>query len=225
MAVSLPPARATIITREALATSIAAAPRTALMNATASDTNPGRCAAASSYGRCRKASTGSHQTSRRRRNRRLLRSSSSAGRLMQPAEKPDEKDDRKGNSNQPEQKAATHSVSSVGVCALRTSRAKLGSRELNGSCIGRRRDEPPDIVEDGTANRTKQPADAGNILAGLRVLNLRLACSDRCRFLRRQLHATGPRRARHSPCVGLRWPGRRIASAPERRGRGTSVEG
>jgi hypothetical protein len=34
---------------------------------------------------------------------------------MQPAEKPDEKDDRKGNSNQPEQEASTHSVSSVGV--------------------------------------------------------------------------------------------------------------
>jgi hypothetical protein len=68
-------------------------------------------------------------TSRRRRNRRLLRSSSSAGQLMQPAEKPDEKDDRKGNSNQPEQKAATHSVSSVGVCALRTFRVKLGSRK------------------------------------------------------------------------------------------------
>jgi hypothetical protein len=52
---------------------------------------------------------------------------------MQSAEKPDEKDDRKGNSNQPEQKAATHSVSSVGVCALRTFDVKLGSATSNGS--------------------------------------------------------------------------------------------
>src|SRR5215831_12357212 len=58
-------------------------------------------------------------------------------------------------------------------------------RELNGSCIDKRRDEPPDIVEDGTASQTTQPGDAGNMLAGLRVLNFRLACSDRCRFLRK----------------------------------------
>src|SRR4029450_9700626 len=44
-----------------------------------------------------------------------LVSRSLASRLMKPAEKPDEKDDRNGNPNQPEQKTATHSVSSVGV--------------------------------------------------------------------------------------------------------------
>jgi hypothetical protein len=67
---------------------------------------------------------------------------SSTGRLMQPAEKPDEKDDRDGNSNQPEQKTATHTVSSVGVCAVRTPDVKLGSgdrmvanRQASAGCV------------------------------------------------------------------------------------------
>ena len=151
-------------------------------------------------------------------------SSWSTGRLMQPAEKPDEKDDRKGNSNQPEQKTATHSVSSVGVCSTNVPR-EARFRESDSSRIGRRRRELSKIVKDVTARQTTQPAGAGNILAGLRVMSFRLACSDRCRFLRRQLHATGPRRARRSPCAGMRWRGRRIASAPELRRRGAAVEG
>jgi hypothetical protein len=77
---------------------------------------------------------------------------------MQPAEKPDEKDDRKGNSNQPEQKAATHSVSSVRcMCSTNVPR-EARFRGSDSSRIGRRRHEPSNIVKDVTTRRTAQPS-------------------------------------------------------------------
>jgi hypothetical protein len=99
---------------------------------------------------------------RRRRNRRLLCSSWSTGRLMQPAEKPDEKDDRKGNSNQPEQKTATHSVSSVGVCSTNVPR-EARFRESDSSRIGRRRRELSKIVKDVTAQANDPTSGRGEL--------------------------------------------------------------
>ena len=72
---------------------------------------------------------------------------------MQPAEQPDEKDDRKGNSDQPEQKTATHSVSSAGVCSTNVG-CEAKFQDSDGSCLGRRRHAPPDAVKGVTARQT-----------------------------------------------------------------------